>query len=224
MVGAGLLPAALHHGCVYLLFGRENELNDTPGWADFGGGTKPKESIMDAAAREGSEELNGLLGSQSQMKHIATKMKVAELKYDSYTTIVFKTNYDERLEDYYKNNYKFFEKYLPGAKNNPTNGLLEKAEIKWFTFAELRKNKSSFRKFYQHMVDVVLAHEDMITKNLMKIKCSSNCDATNARKISAGGKVRTVHGGRGRGRNSAASKNRKMRRQSRRNNRNTRKK
>lgn len=224
MVGAGLLPAALHHGCVYLLFGRENELNDTPGWADFGGGTKPKESIMDAAAREGSEELNGLLGSQSQMKHIATKMKVAELKYDSYTTIVFKTNYDERLEDYYKNNYKFFEKYLPGAKNNPTNGLLEKAEIKWFTFAELRKNKSSFRKFYQHMVDVVLAHEDMITKNLMKIKCSSNCDATNARKISAGGKVRTAYGGRGRGRNSAASKNRKMRRQSRRNNRNTRKK
>ena len=224
MVGAGLLPAALHHGCVYLLFGRENELNDTPGWADFGGGTKPKESIMDAAAREGSEELNGLLGSQSQMKHIATKMKVAELKYDSYTTIVFKTNYDERLEDYYKNNYKFFEKYLPGAKNNPTNGLLEKAEIKWFTFAELRKNKSSFRKFYQHMVDVVLAHEDMITKNLMKIKCSSNCDATNARKISAGGKVRTAYGSRGRGRNSAASKNRKMRRQSRRNNRNTRKK
>ena len=76
------------------------------------------------------------------------------------------------------------------------------------------------------MVDVVLAHEDMITKNLMKIKCSSNCDATNARKISAGGKVRTAYGGRGRGRgrNSAASKNRKMRRQSRRNNRNTRKK
>ena len=189
MVGAGLLPAAFHHGCVYLLFGRENELNDTPGWADFGGGTKPKESIIDAAAREGSEELNGLLGSQSQLKHIATKKKIAELKYDSYTTIVFKTHYDERLEDYYRNNYKFFEKYLPGAKNNPTNGLLEKAEIKWFTFAELRKNKSSFRKFYQHMVDVVLAHEDMITKNLMKMKCSSKCDSSSARKISASGAV-----------------------------------
>jgi len=107
------------------------------------------------------------------MKHIAIKKKVAELKYDTYTTIVFKTHYDERLEEYYRNNYKFFEKYIPSAKKNPSNGLLEKAEIKWFTFAELRKNKSSFRKFYQHMVDVVLAHEDLITKTLMKMKCSS---------------------------------------------------
>jgi hypothetical protein len=107
------------------------------------------------------------------MKHIAIKKKVAELKYDTYTTIVFKTHYDERLEEYYRNNYKFFEKYIPSAKKNPSNGLLEKAEIKWFTFAELRKNKSSFRKFYQHMVDVVLAHEDLITKTLMKMKSSS---------------------------------------------------
>ena len=189
MVGAGLLPVALHKGCVYLLFGRENELNDTPGWADFGGGTKPNESIIDAAAREGSEELNGLLGSQSQMKKIAIKKKIAELKFDSYTTIVFKTHYDERLEEYYRNNYKFFEKYLPSAKKNPENGLLEKAEIKWFTFAELRKNKSSFRKFYQHMVDVVLANETLITKNLMKMKCASKCNTKQARRISASGAV-----------------------------------
>ena len=189
MVGAGLLPVALHKGCVYLLFGRENELNDTPGWADFGGGTKPNESIIDAAAREGSEELNGLLGSQSQMKKIAIKKKIAELKFDSYTTIVFKTHYDERLEEYYRNNYKFFEKYLPSAKKNPENGLLEKAEIKWFTFAELRKNKSSFRKFYQHMVDVVLANETLITKNLMKMKCASKCNTRQARRISASGAV-----------------------------------
>lgn len=189
MVGAGLLPVALHKGCVYLLFGRENELNDTPGWADFGGGTKPNESIIDAAAREGSEELNGMLGSQSEMKKIAIKKKIAELKFDSYTTIVFKTHYDERLEEYYRNNYKFFEKYLPSAKKNPENGLLEKAEIKWFTFAELRKNKSSFRKFYQHMVDVVLANETLITKNLMKMKCASKCNTKHARRISATGVV-----------------------------------
>jgi hypothetical protein len=51
MVGAGLLPAALHKGVVYLLFGRENELNDTPGWADFGGGSKPNETPLDVARR-----------------------------------------------------------------------------------------------------------------------------------------------------------------------------
>lgn len=182
MVGAGLLPVALHKGIVYLLFGRENELNDTPGWADFGGGTKPKESLLDAAAREGSEELNGLLGSQSQLKKIAIKKKITELKYDAYTTIVFKTHYDDRLEDYYLNNYKFFEKYLPSVKKNPGNGLLEKAEIKWFTFAELRKNKTNFRKFYQHMVDVILANEDIITKNLMKMKCGANGSVSTPRK------------------------------------------
>ena len=166
MVGAGLLPAAVHKGTIYLLFGRENELNDTPGWADFGGGSKPNETVLDVATREGSEELNGLLGSQSQLKKIAVKHKVTELKYESYTTIVFKTDYDEKLEDYYRNNYRFFEKYLPSAKKNPDNGLLEKAEIKWFTFAELRKNKSNFRKFYQHMVDVILAHEKEITDKI----------------------------------------------------------
>jgi len=100
MVGAGLLPAAVHNGVIYLLFGRENELNDTPGWADFGGGSKPNESILDVATREGSEELNGLLGSQSALKKVAVRRKVAELKFHSYTTIVFKTDYDERLEDY----------------------------------------------------------------------------------------------------------------------------
>ena len=175
MVGAGLLPAAVHKGTIYLLFGRENELNDTPGWADFGGGSKPNESPLDVATREGSEELNGLLGSQSQLKKIAVKHKIAELLFKTYTTIVFKTDYDERLEDYYLNNYRFFEKYLPGAKKNPHNGLLEKAEIKWFTFAELRKNRSKFRAFYRNMVDVILEHEDEIKSKLIKPICGPKC-------------------------------------------------
>jgi 8-oxo-dGTP pyrophosphatase MutT (NUDIX family) len=195
MVGAGLLPAAIHKGVIYLLFGRENELNDTPGWADFGGGSKPNETILDVATREGSEELNGLLGSQSALKKVAVRHKIAELKYHEYTTIVFKTNYDERLENYYLNNYKFFEKYLPGAKNNPHNGLLEKAEIKWFTFAELRKARGKFRLFYRNMVDIILEHEDEITRKLRKPICGPRCSFKVAR-----GDGRSRRGGRGRGR------------------------
>jgi len=184
MVGAGLLPAAVHKGTIYLLFGRENELNDTPGWADFGGGSKPNESALDVATREGSEELNGLLGSQSQLKKVAVRNKIAELVFKSYTTIVFKTEYDERLEDYYLNNYRFFEKYLPGAKKNPHNGLLEKAEIKWFTFAELRKNRGKFRAFYRNMVDVILEHEAEIKSKLMKPVCGPKCSFKVARSTS----------------------------------------
>ena len=178
MVGAGVLPAALHKGCVYLLFGKENELNDTPGWADFGGGAEPNETILDAAAREGSEELNGLLGSQRHMKQLATKRKIATLNYQNrYTTIVFKTHYDERLETYYLNNYQFFEKHLPNVKADPNNGLLEKSEIRWFTFAELRKSKSIFRPFYRNMLELILKNEDVITKNLLKMKCGTRCSS-----------------------------------------------
>ena len=175
MVGAGLLPAARHKGVIYLLFGRENELNDTPGWADFGGGSKPNETPLDVASREGSEELNGLLGSKNELKKTAVRRKIAELKFDTYTTIVFKTDYDEKLEEYYSNNYRFFEKYLPGAKKNPHNGLLEKDEIKWFTFAELRKNRSKFRLFYRNMVDMILENQHEITSKLKKPICGPKC-------------------------------------------------
>ena len=157
------------------MFGRENELNDTPGWADFGGGTKRNETILEAASREGSEELNGLLGSQSTLKKVAVRRKIAELKFKTYTTIVFKTEYDEKLEEYYSNNYRFFEKYLPGAKKNPHNGLLEKAEIKWFSFADLRKNRDKFRPFYRNMVDIILDHQEDITRKLLRPTCGPKC-------------------------------------------------
>lgn len=182
MVGAGLLPAAVHKGEIYLLFGRENELNDTPGWADFGGGSKRNETPLDVAAREGSEELNGLLGSRSELKKVAVRHKIAELKFKTYTTIVFKTDYDEKLEEYYRNNYRFFEKYLPAAKKNPDNGLLEKAEIKWFSFADLRKNRDKFRPFYRNMVDIILEHEDAIRRKLMKPICGARCSFKITRK------------------------------------------
>ena len=189
MVGAGLLPAAVHKGTIYLLFGRENELNDTPGWADFGGGSKRNETTLDVATREGSEELNGLLGSQSALKKVAVKHKIAELKFKEYTTIVFKTDYDEKLEDYYLNNYRFFEKYLPVAKKNPHNGLLEKAEIKWFTFPELRKNRASFRPFYQNMVDVILEHEAEIKSKILKPICGPKCSLKVARGMDSSRRV-----------------------------------
>ena len=57
MVGSSILPACVHKGKLYFLFGKENSLADTPGWSDFGGGVDPGESIYDTALREGGEEL-----------------------------------------------------------------------------------------------------------------------------------------------------------------------
>ena len=212
MVGAGLLPAAVHKGTIYLLFGRENELNDTPGWADFGGGSKKNESALDVATREGSEELNGLLGSQSTLKKVAVRHKIADLKFKSYTTIVFKTDYDDKLEDYYLNNYRFFEKYLPSAKKNPHNGLLEKAEIKWFSFADLRKNRGKFREFYRNMVDIILEHEDEITRKLMKPICGPRCSFKVSRRSSSDRNMTKIrHGKRSNKRNLTVKRRRNMR-------------
>ena len=179
ILGAGLIPfSKVNNKLVYLL-GQDNLSKK---WCDFGGKSEKYETLLETAAREGYEELNGLLGSQSVMKKVAVRHKIAELKFHDYTTIVFKTDYDEKLEEYYSNNYRFFEKYLPAAKKNPHNGLLEKAEIRWFSFAELRKNRAKFRPFYRNMVDMILEHEADITRKLMKPVCGPRCSFKITRK------------------------------------------
>ena len=72
-------------------------------------------------------------------------------------------DFDENLPTYYKNNYDFFSRYLPHVKNKKDNGLLEKSDIKWFSFEELKKNKKEFRSFYQNIVDLVIKEEKHIS-------------------------------------------------------------
>ena len=75
-MGGGLLPIAIKNNKLFFLFGKENELDDTPGWADFGGGAEDGESHFDTALREGSEEINGFLGSAEQLRKRVKKNKV----------------------------------------------------------------------------------------------------------------------------------------------------
>ena len=63
IMGAGILPVALHHDKIFFLFGKENKNADTPGWSDFGGGKEKGERPLTTAIREGYEELSGFLGS-----------------------------------------------------------------------------------------------------------------------------------------------------------------
>ena len=140
-MGGGLLPIAIKNNKLFFLFGKENELDDTPGWADFGGGAEDGESHFDTALREGSEEINGFLGSAEQLRKRVKKNKVINIKFKEYSTYIFKMDYDENLPIYYKNNYEFFSRYLPHVKHKKDNGLLEKAKIKWFSYDELKKQK-----------------------------------------------------------------------------------
>lgn len=168
MGGGGLLPVAIKNNTIYFLFGKENELDDTPGWADFGGGQESGETSYDTALREGSEEINGLLGSVDQLRKRVKKNKIINLKFKDYSTFIFKMDYDDNIPSYYKNNYEFFSKYLPHVKHKKDNGLLEKAKIRWFSFDELKREKKEFRSFYQNIVNMIIKQEPEITRKMMK--------------------------------------------------------
>ena len=75
--------------------------------------------------------------------------------------------YDERLPTYYKNNYEFFSRYLPHVKHKLDNGLLEKSNIRWSSYEELKKEKKSFRSFYQNIVDMIIKQEKEITSKVL---------------------------------------------------------
>jgi 8-oxo-dGTP pyrophosphatase MutT (NUDIX family) len=166
MGGGGILPVAIKNGQVYFLFGKENELDDTPGWADFGGGAEDGESSFDTALREGSEEINGFLGSAEQLRKEVKKHKISTIQFKSYTTYIYMMDYDAKLPFYYRNNYEFFSRYLPHVKHKKDNGLLEKSKIRWFSYDELKKEKKNFRSFYQNIVDLILKRQDEITNKI----------------------------------------------------------
>lgn len=107
-MGGGLLPIAIKNNKPYFLFGLENELDDTPGWADFGGGNEVGESTLDTAIREGGEEINGFLGIGDKLRKRVKKNKIATLAFKTYSTYIFMIDYDDNLPIYYKNNYEFF--------------------------------------------------------------------------------------------------------------------
>ena len=166
MGGGGILPVAIKNGQVHFLFGKENELDDTPGWADFGGGAEDGESSFDTALREGSEEINGFLGSAEQLRKEVKKHKIHTVQFKTYTTYIYMMDYDAKLPFYYRNNYEFFSRYLPHVKHKKDNGLLEKSKIRWFSYDELKKERKNFRSFYQNIVDLILKRQDEITNKI----------------------------------------------------------
>jgi hypothetical protein len=181
-MGGGALPIALNKKDkkVYLLFGKENEyLNkDSPGFSDFGGGEKPGESALDTALREGCEELNGFFGCEGEIKRLIKENLVTSLNHDRYTTFLFEIEYDDNLPYYFNNNYKFLKSHVNKLVRHSTNGLFEKSVIKWMTFDDLRKERSSFRSYYRNVVDVILENEDDIVQKLKGSKTPTKISTT----------------------------------------------
>jgi len=157
-MGGGILPVAKHNGKIYFLVGLEE---DGKLWSDFGGSSDKNESPYQTAIREGYEELNGFLGSKTNLQKMVSKNIILKLKFDKYTTFLFKTSYDESLPQYFNAHHKFLKTNLPQIINK--KGYYEKSCIQWMTLREIKENKYKFRTFYQPIIDFILHNEQEIS-------------------------------------------------------------
>ncbi len=168
-MGGGILGVALHKGELYFLFGLENKMDDTPGFADFGGGQNNNETQFQTAIREGCEELNGFFGNINDVRKRVKRNNILNIKHKSYLTCIYLTEYDEKLPIYFNNNFNFLQRKLPDVIKDTENGLLEKQKIKWFSSKELTARKNDFRQFYQEIVDKIITKLPLI-KQKVKMK------------------------------------------------------
>lgn len=167
-MGASILPVTLHNDKVYFLFGKERDIDENPGWSDFGGGTDKGETFFQTAIREGGEELTGFLGSSSDIRNMLKKHGTYNIDYKSdghgtYRCHIFPIDYDHLLPHYYNNNQRFLQKRLPPKLIRDTK-IFEKTQIKWFSFNDIETQHNQFRSFYKNIVSLILGHRDNIEK------------------------------------------------------------
>jgi hypothetical protein len=165
-MGGSILPVTIHNNKIYFLFGKERDIDENPGWSDFGGGSDKGETLFQTAIREGGEEMTGFLGSSIDIKKLLNKYGTYNIDYKSegYTTYrchIFPMNYDEKLPFYYNNNQQFLQKRLDQKVIRNTK-IFEKTQIKWFAFDELKKDIKQFRSFYQNIVHLILGNKSAI--------------------------------------------------------------
>ena len=167
-MGAGILPVALYRGTLFLLLGQErhNHL-----WCDFGGSPNKGESPFKTAIREGSEELNGFLGSDEDLELTVNCNLVLSICYQKYTTYVFRTKYNKELPYYFSNVNEFAEQFCKDKIDDKHNGLFEKKTIKWFPISQFKnkKNNSLLRGHYVELVNQMVKKEKFIISEIEKL-------------------------------------------------------
>lgn len=171
-MGASILPVAVHDGQIYFLFGKERDIDENPGWSDFGGGTDAGETFLQTAIREGGEELTGFLGSSQDIRKMLKKHGTYTIDYKSngystYRCHIFVMNYDTQLPHYYNNNQRFLQKRLDPKVIRDTK-IFEKTQIKWFSFEDIKKHHNEFRSFYKNIVHLILGNKSGIEEFVFK--------------------------------------------------------
>lgn len=147
-MGAGILPVAIHDNQVYLLLGKDA---GTGSWSDFGGGRENNETHFETAIREGVEELNGFLGTESDMRSMIKNncLGVLATKEPVYKCFLIKIDYDFSLPQYFNSNFKLMNRKLK-TEVERHNGLFEKSEIRWVPLNEIKK--LTYRRYFYYSV------------------------------------------------------------------------
>lgn len=168
-MGAGVLPVSLYKGTLFLLLGQERHNNL---WCDFGGGAHKGERPFKTAIREGTEELNGFLGDESEFETLVTNNLIVSISYDKYTSYIFKTNYDKKLPSYFSNVNSFAEVHLKDKIAIEDNGLFEKKQIQWYSLSKLKEDKSQIklREFYKPLLETIFKNEKLIVDFIQTIE------------------------------------------------------
>ena len=152
-MGAGILPVCKYNGIILFLFGKEGQSRGNQ-WSDFGGSREDKETPYHTACREGAEELNGFLGSKTEMAALIKNHSFDKIVVDKYTTYMVEVPYDPLLPYYFESNYKLMQQKFPELIGK--NGMFEKSKIKWFTVNDIRKARKQFRPFYRATIDKII--------------------------------------------------------------------
>ena len=167
-MGGSILPVTSYKNKIYFLFGKERNIDENPGWSDFGGGTDKGETFIQTAVREGGEELTGFLGTGNDLKKMLRKYGTYNIDYKSqgystYRCHIFPMEYDPMLPHYYNNNQQFLQKHLD-AKIIKNTKIFEKTQIKWFSFDDIKKHHNEFRSFYKNIIDLIIDNRLAIEK------------------------------------------------------------
>jgi hypothetical protein len=166
---AGILPFCYNEDddTFYYLLGRESHTHPKAAnqYSDFGGSKERNESKVTTASREGYEETHGIFGTEKEINTQISKMPqgmVLTTRYNTYSTYLYKINYNEDLPKIMNKLFAFMKKNLKDVVND-SNGYFEKDHHILVTLDQIKKKYySSTRTFYRQIIDQI--DEDKMRK------------------------------------------------------------
>jgi len=160
MPGAGILFTCIYKEKLYFLLGRENKycVNGKYAYCDFGGGMDPKETYIETAARECSEEMRGFLGNYNDLVSLLKKINPYYVDNRDYRIYIVPIPYLSYLPIIYNNNSLLTSEYFKKSLLSKSK-ILEKDRMVWYSFGtkiHLRNFfKESMKKIQNEKVEIM---------------------------------------------------------------------